>query len=223
MRMEYSLGRIYRNENIRTAVGMAIGLSVLAVLADSAVDIVPIAVLSVGMLSYSVADDRYDLPCGTGRIAYGVGVSAAGAVFWVAYSVAWLGGVLTAAGLWFVFDGSTAVVYGGTDTEHEYVSGIDEDSEEAMSRMMTLRKVYVAVKDASEPRTPEEIAEEDGISEERVESALGYLESKGRVVKVGDGYRIEPQRWGRLTPVVGFLGWLPRRVFRPFRRVVGGG
>lgn len=222
MRMEYSLKRIYRNENIRTTVGVAIGLSVLAVLADSVVDIAPIAVLSVGMLSYSVVDDRYDLPCGTGRVAYGAGVSVAGAVFWVVYSVTWVGGVLTAAGLWFVFDGTTAVVYGGVDTEHEYVSGIDEDSEEAMSRLVMLRKVYTALQESPEPRSAEELAESYGLAETRVELALGYLENKGRVIKVGEGYRVEPQRWDRLTPVVGFLGWFSRRVSRPFRRVVTG-
>jgi DNA-binding transcriptional ArsR family regulator len=220
--MDYDVRSVYRNESLRTAVGVAVGLAVLSFLTDSAIDVVPIAVLSVGMLAYSVADDRYSLPDGTGRAVYGAGVSLAGAAFSVAYSAVGIGGALAAAGLWFVLDGTTAVLYGEADAEHEYVSEADEGSKEVMSRMMALRGVYTAVQDSPEPRTPEELAEDTGLAEPRVESALDYLEDKGRVTKEGDRYRPVPQRWGKATPIVEFLVWLPRRLFRPFYRITGG-
>ena len=213
----------HSNQNLRTAVGVAVGLAVLSFLTDSAIDVVPIAVLSVGMLAYSVADDRYSLPDGTDRVVYGAGVSLAGAAFSVAYSAVGMGGALAAAGLWFVLDGTTAVLYGTEGTEHEYVSETDEGSKGVMSRMMALREVYVAVKDASEPRTPEELAEEHGFDEQRTESALEYLDSRGRVSEERGRYRPEPQRWGKATPLFEFLTWLPKRVFRPFYLIAKGG
>lgn len=147
----------YSNQNLRTAVGVAVGLAVLSVLTDSAIDVVPIAVLSVGMLAYSVADDRYSLPDGTDSAVYGAVVSLAGVAFFLAYSAVVIGGALAAAGLWFVLDGTTAVVYGEEGTEHEYVSEIDEDSDEVMSRMMTLREVYTALQDS--PASPDRLGQ----------------------------------------------------------------
>ena len=210
------------NQDLRVAVGAAVGLGIMALSSESVIDIFPIAVLVVGMLSYSLLDDRYSLPEGMDSLVYGAGVALAGVALLVASS-AWVSATLVAVGAWFVFDGVAAVLYGKERTEHEYVSESGDDSEEVMSRMMTLRGVYVALRDSSEPRTAEEIAEEEGYPEGRVESALDYLEAKGRVSTEGDRYRAEPQRWGKATPVVGFLKWLPRRILRPFYRIATGG
>ncbi len=220
--MEHKIGSAYRNENVRTAVGVAVGLAFLSFLSDSATDVVPIAVLAVGMLAYSVADDRYSLPDGTDRVVYGAVVSLAGVVFSLVYSALGIGGALAVVGLWFVLDGTTAVLYGKKSSEHEYVSEAGEDSGEVLSRMMVLRKLYVSLQDSSEPKTPEELAEVHGLAEPRVESALGYLQSEGRVTKGRDGYSAEPQRWGKATPVVEFFVWLPRRLLRPFYRISTG-
>jgi hypothetical protein len=209
-------------QNLRIAIGVAVGLSVMALTSESVVDVVPIAVLAFGMLSYSFLDDRYGLPDGSERAIYGFAVSFAGTAFVILYPFTWVSMALSAVGGWFVLDGASAVLYGDEVKGHEYVSE-GEDSEEVMSRMMSLRKVYVAVKDASEPQTPEELAEEHGFEEKRTESALEYLDSRGRVSKQGDRYRAEPQRWGKLTPLFGFLTWLPSRLLRPFYRIATGG
>jgi hypothetical protein len=209
----------HRSENARTAVGVAIGLVLLAFLSESPTDIAPIAVLAIGMLAYTVADDRYSLPDGTGRTVYGAAISLAGVAFFVAHSSIGIGGTLTLAGLWFVLDGTTAVMYGEEKTEHGYVSEANEDSEEVLSRMMLLRKLYVALRDSEEPQTAEEVAEDLGTAEPRVESALSYLESEGRITSEEGGYSAEPHRWGGATPFVEFLVWLPRRLLRPFFRL----
>jgi hypothetical protein len=211
------------NQNLRVAVGVAIGLAALAFLSDSPIDIIPIAVLAVGMLSYSFLDDRYSLPDGTDSVAYGAGVSLAGAGFFLAHSSVLVSVALAVIGVWFIFDGVTVILYGEESTEHEYVTKASEDSEEVMSRMMRLRETYTALRDCSGPRTPEELAEEHNLDEEHTVSALEYLETKGRVSGEGGRYRVEPQRWGKLTPVVEFLTWLPRRFLLPFYRTTTGG
>lgn len=215
-------GLIY-SQNFRVAIGVAVGLAVMALSAGSVTDVVPIAVLAAGMLSYSFLDDRYGLPDGSERVIYGFAVSLAGTAFLISYSFTWVSVALSAVGGWFVLDGTSGVLYGDERKEHEYVSETGEDSEEVMSRMRFLRKVYVAVKDASGPRTPEEIAEEHGFDEQRTESALEYLDSRGRVSEERGRYRPEPQRWGKATPLFEFLTWLPRRVFRPFYLIAKGG
>jgi hypothetical protein len=216
---------LIHNQSFRVAIGVAVGLAVMALSADSVTDVVPIAVLAVGVVSYRFLEDLYCLPTGTERIFYGAAsVSLAGGGLVVtAYSAVWVGVGLGIVGAWFVFDGATAVLYGQESTEHEYVSETGEDSEEVMSRMRSLRKVYVAVKDAPEPRTFEEIAENHRFDEQRTESALEYLDSRGRVSEEGGRYRAEPQRWGKVTPVVEFFTWLPKRVFRPFYLIATGG
>ncbi len=215
-------GLIY-NQNFRVAIGVAIGLAVMALTSESVVDVAPIATLAVGVLSYSFLDDRYGLPDGSERVVYGFSVSLAGTALLILYPFIWVSVALSAVGGWFVLDGASAVLYGDQRKEHEYVSQSGEEFNEVMSRMMSLRKVYVAVKDASEPRTPEELAEEHGFDEQRTESALEYLDSRGRVSEERGRYRPEPQRWGKATPLFEFLTWLPKRVFRPFYLIATGG
>jgi len=75
-----------------------------------------------------------------------------------------------------------------------------------------------ALKNAPESQTAEEHATGVDLTESRVQSALGFLEDKGRIERVGNQYRVDPPLWRRMTPIVEFPVWLPRRIVRPFSR-----
>lgn len=171
-------------------------------------------------MAHEAIDETYGLPEGSSWRVFGASVFVAGAYLAVVDLAPWVGGLLALAGFWIVFDGVTAIQYGAARTTHEYVSDLDDEAGETMLRMQTLNVVYQALKDAAEPQTPEEVATDLDLTESRVERALGFLDSEGRIEQIGDRYRAEPPRWERVTPFVEFLGWLPRRVSRPFRRVV---
>lgn len=87
---------------------------------------------------HEVADDLYDLPDGTNWFVYGLGIISSGAVFVSTYSV-WTGGLLIAAGAWFVLDGATKIRYGTVSSTHEFVS---ESENDAIPKMLALNKVY---------------------------------------------------------------------------------
>lgn len=181
-------------------------------------DSVPILVIFASVMINDLVDDAYDLPAGTNWIVYGAAVAAAGS-YLALVSNPWFGALVAVAGLWFVLDGATIVRYGPARTPHEYVTDLEAGSGETMLRIQTLHVVYRALRDAPGPRTAAALATEVDLTESRVESALEYLVHEGRVERVEDRYRAIPPRWGRLTPIVRFLGWLPRRVGRPFRRM----
>ncbi|TMT81503.1 hypothetical protein E2L06_16150 [Haloterrigena sp. H1] len=183
--------------------------------------IAPVAVIFFTLILHDVIDESYDLPKGSKWIVYGGSIFAAGAYLVVTNLDTWVGGLLALAGLWFIFDGATVIRYEScqAETEHEYVSGLDDETGEVMFRLQTLNVVYQTLEEASEPQTAAEIATARGLTESRAESALGYLKSKGRVEEIGDQYHAKPPRWGKVTPIVEFLMWVPRRIFRPFHRV----
>lgn len=200
------------------SVGVLIGLLYLTDMGWQA--IAPITMLTGGMLAHKIADERYDLPDGMNWIFYGVTVVAVG-VFLITLDGASLGVVLVAVGCWFGLDGATKAKYEAPTTRHEYVSDLDGERAEMMLRMQTLSSVYHHLKEVDGPQTIEAVANGLDLTETRTEAALDYLETKGRVERVGTGYRANSSRWGKLSPVVRFTGWLPRRLVRPITRIGG--
>ncbi|WP_049920909.1 hypothetical protein [Halopiger djelfimassiliensis] len=218
------LGRIascYENTALRTAVGAVVVLAALVWVTEMTLrTAVPLVVLLAAMTVLDVVDAEYDLPDGTNGLGYGTAVFVAGAYVAVIDPSPRVGGLLALAGLWFAFDGATTVRYAPSRTKHEYVSDLDDDgSGEVLLRMQTLNVVYQGLRDAAEPKTATALAADLDLTDSRVESALGYLETRGRVERIEGRYRATPPRWGRLTPVVRFLVWLPRRLLRPFHRL----
>lgn len=222
--MDERITLLYENDNFRTIVG-TVGILVLLVAFTEMTlqTAVPLFLIFGAMMAHDVVDELYDLPEGTNLFVYGASIIAVG-IYWMAvFPLPWVGGLFALVGLWFVFDGVTTIRYESAQTgpEFEYVSDLDDETGagEMMLRMQTLNVVYQTLTDAPEPQTAPELATDVDLTESRVESALGYLESKGRVERVGNQYRAEPPLWGRATPIVDFLVWLPRRIVRPFRRV----
>ncbi|NUC73461.1 hypothetical protein HTZ84_14250 [Haloterrigena sp. SYSU A558-1] len=213
------LASLRESKPLRSIVGTVVVLAVFVGLSGMALrEIAPVFVVFASTMVHEIADDIYDLPAGTNWLIYGTGLAAAGGCL-AFLSSASLGAVMVLAGLWFVLDGAMTVRYGPARTRHEYVTDLEDDAGETMLRIQTMHVVSQALRDASGPRTVAALATEVDLTESRVESTLEYLAHKGRVERVGDRYRAIPPRWGRLTPVVRFLGWLPRRVGRPFRRL----
>lgn len=218
--MALHLGSLYENEHLRTIVGTVTVLAVFVAFTEMTLrTIAPLLVVFLASMGHDVVDETHDLPEGSNWLVYGASVVVAGTYLAVTDLTAWIGGLLALVGLWFVFDAVTTIRYGPTRTEHEYVSDADDEAGEVMLRMQTLNVVYQGLRDAPEPQTAAELAADLDLTESRVEGALGFLESKGRIERVADRYRAVPPRWGRATPVVELLVWLPRRTVRPFQRV----
>lgn len=211
-----------RNEHLRIAIATVAVLAVLVVITDATpATIVPMAVILFALVAHDAIDDRYDLPRGSNWVAYGLSVAAVGVAIAVLVDQWWYALALVVPGLWFVLDGATTMRYAPEAERHEFVAEIsDDDGSEVMFRMQTLNLLYQHLRDADESRTTAEIAEEVDLTESRVESALGYLESRGQVERTGERYAAVPPRWGRLTPLVDFVTWVPRRLLRPFSRLV---
>jgi hypothetical protein len=207
------------DETIRTAVGAAGVFAALVAFTQYTLrSLAPALLLSVGMLTYTAANDIYDLPEGSSRIAYGVGLAVAG-VFLMISHAAWVGRIVLLAGLWFALDGAVTVQHGPARTPHRFVSGPES---EAMLRMQIIHTVHRALRETGQPRTPADLAAACDFTEPRVASALEYLAHRDHVELTADGYRTVPQRWGRATPLVRIVSWLPRRVLRPVRRLLTG-
>ncbi|WP_247004212.1 hypothetical protein [Halosolutus gelatinilyticus] len=215
------IGSLYENKPFRTVIGTIGVLAVFVSFTEMTLrTTVPLAVMLFAVLLHDAADEEYDLPDGTNLLVYGTSVFTAGAYLAIVNSPPQVGGLLALTGLWFVFDGATTMRYEPSREDHEYVSDLDDDdSGEILLRMQTLNVVYQGLRDASEPQTAAALAADLDLTESRVESALGFMETKGRVDRIENRYRAVPPRWGRLDPAVQALVWLPRRVIRPFRRL----
>lgn len=218
------IGSLARNEHVRVLVATGILLAVLVVATDATLAVLaPVVVIFVVLTLHAAADDVYDLPNGSNWCSYGVSLVLAGGVLALLVNPAWFGLVIAVPGLWFVLDGATTMVYEPDRPQHEFLADVDEDDSSAvMFRMQTLNRLYQGLRDADQPLTVAELADEVEMLESRVESALEYLVSKGQVERSGDRYEAVPPRWGKATPVVSFLVWVPRRLVRPFRRLAGG-
>jgi len=218
--MATRIASLYESKILRTVVGTTAVLVVLVQFTGMTLrTVAPIVIMFTVMIAHDALDEAYDLPEGANWLFYGGSLVIAGLYLTVVDLAPWVGGVVALAGLWFVFDGATTIRYGASRTTHEYVSDVEDEMGETMLRMQTLNVVYQALKKASEPQGTEELATDLNLTESRVERALGFLESEGRIEQIGDQYRVEPPRWGRVTPIVQFLVWFPRRVVRPFRQI----
>jgi len=219
--MVSQLTSLYENKPLRTIVGTIGVITALVIFTEMTFQ--GIAPLAFIFMAVSAGSRRRGVrsPEGANWLVYGASVSIVGAYWVLSYPAPWVGGLLALAGLWFVFDGATTIRYGASRTTHEYVSDL-EDGEmgETMLRMQTLNVVYQTLNDAPEPQTAPELATNVDLTESRVESALGFLESKGRVERGETSIVQSHPGGGRITPIVDLLVWLPRRIMRPFRLVV---
>ncbi|WP_435119181.1 hypothetical protein [Halolamina sp. C58] len=211
------------DDGLRELLASAAGLAVLLWLTDFALEAaVPLIALFGTVALHDRLDARYDLPAGTKWIAYGASVVVVGSYFAVR-GAAVAGVALAGGGAWFVLDGTATVREGAGREPHEYAAGLDDAGRgEAMLRIQVLGSVHEELRASDEPRTPDEVADALGLAEERAGSALNYLETRGRVERVdGDRYRAIEPRWGTLQPVASVARWLPRRLLRPFRLLLG--
>ena len=216
----------WENEGFQGVVLTGLTLAVLVWLFDfsaRSAALVGVIVGSTGV--HELLDERYGLPEGSKWVFYGVAVGVAGVVVGLGGSglAPWVGAGIAAVGVWFVLDGAATVHIGGRDGPHDYAANLDDASNaEAMLRMQVLSSVHEELRERGEPRTAEEVADALGLGEERAASALDYLETRGQIERVdGERYRTTEQRWGKLQPVASFVRWLPRRVARPFRLLLG--
>lgn len=210
---------LWESTQFREIVGAVGVLIILVVFTEMTLQtIIPLVIVIGGVTGHNIAEERYDLPNGTNWLVYGSTVIIAGAYF-ALLGGSWTGSLLVIAGCWFAFDGMTTVQYKPDETTHEYVSEINEKTNKVMLRMQTVNSVYHQLKNVREPQTTAELATDLDLTESRTESALDFLDSKGRVEQVENRYRAEPPQWGRLTPAVQFFSWLPKRILRPFRLV----
>ncbi len=220
VRMVHRIMSLYENEHLQTIIGTVAVLIVFVAFTEMTLrTVAPLVIVFSGMMIYDVIGESYDLPEGTNWLFYGASVFAAGTYLMIS-NLTSFGGLLALCGLWFVFDGITKIRYGPSQTTHEYVSDLDNGMTETMLRMQTLNVVYQTLRASTKSRTVAEIATDCELTESRVESALKYLESNGRVMQEENRYHAESPRFGRLEPVVQFLVWIPHRVLRPFRRIV---
>ncbi|WP_435345617.1 hypothetical protein [Haloarchaeobius sp. HRN-SO-5] len=192
----------------------------LVVLTDvTARSVLPLALAFLGTTAWNLAEDVYDLPDGSNWLFYGGLAVAVGITMPIVGQPVQVGVVLVVAGVWFVADGATRMRYDSPRERPAFLSGIDDDSAEAMRRMGTLQVVYRQVESADGPVSAPELASALELTEGRVGDALTFLEETGKVTRDGDRYSTVPPRWGKLDPVVRFAVWIPRRLTRPFRRV----
>ncbi len=214
---------VTQSEPARVAAGTALAVGALVVLTDLRVqETLPIVLFAGVGIGTRYAVDRYDLSAGTNGVVFGSLLAIGGGLVVLQYDIPVAGAGLAVAGGWFVLDGLTRMRYGTKRSRHPYVDGV-EASDEVFHRMLVLNRVYRTLQEGAEIKTPATVAERCTITTERAEGALEYLASRGRIEPVGDGYRAVPSRWGRLTPLVKGVVWLPRRLFRPVRRLATGG
>lgn len=210
--MMYSIER----DTLQTVGGTLLLFTILIGFTDATLwSFAPLLGLFVGMLVYEVTDDLYDLPEGASRVIYGLGIGFAGVFFIFSYDVR-LGGLVAAVGTWFMIDGVTKVRYGQLTPTHEFASGAED---EAMLRMQVMNTVYRTLQDSDTPRTTLELAESCDLTRSRVSSALEYMEHRNQVIHTAEGYCTKSQKWGKATPLLGFLRWVPRRLVRPLNRM----
>ncbi|ELY62039.1 hypothetical protein [Natronococcus jeotgali] len=219
--MDNRITLLYENDHFRTIVGTVGILVILVALTEMTLQTaVPLFLTFGSMMAHDVADEFYDLPEGTNWLVYGASIVAVGGYWMVVFPLPWVGGLFGLVGLWFVFDGVTTIRYGPSRTTSGYMSDLEtEQWGETMLRMQTLNVIYQALKNADGPRTAPELATDLDLTESRVKRALEFLEHEGRIGHEKGHYHVDPPRWGRLTPIVQFVVWLPRRASRPFRRV----
>ncbi|MFC4407210.1 hypothetical protein [Haloarchaeobius iranensis] len=204
---------------LTAAATVAFLVGVVALTEATPRSVLPIAVLFGGTALWNVVEAAVDTPKGSNWVVFGGLVACVGGLLALVDGSVLLGAAVVAAGLWFVADGATTVLYAPATERPAFLSGIDEDSGEAMRRMGTLRTVYQRLEAADSPVTPAELAADLELTEQRAADALSYLETQNRVEKEDAGYRVQPPRWGRFDPVVRFLVWVPRRLLRPVSRV----
>jgi len=164
---------------------------------------------------FDVVADVYDLPDGIKPVLVGVvltGISTS----WIAVQseIHWLPAVALVFGLWLVADGYKTFRDGPVSRPAgPYFEGIEDQTGEAMYRMQTVGKVARAIRE--HPRPTGKLATDLGLTEAHVGEILETLEVRGMVYQSEGIYHANESRFGKTTPVVRFLRWLPKRLLRP--------
>ena len=215
--------RLRENEGLRALLLAAAGVGGMVWLFDFPLTAAgAIFVLTGTSAFHNLLDERYGLPEGANWLFYGASMIIVGIGGVVIHGSWFVPFVL--AGIWFVLDGAATVRAGSARKPHKYVMGLDdEDSSEAMLRMQVLSSIHKKLREAEQPQTPDEVADALGLTEERTVGALDYLASRDQVERADDDcYRAVSSRWGKATPAVRFVRWLPQRLLRPFRVLLSG-
>lgn len=182
----------------------------------SAESFVPLVLVCGGFAVAKTLTDAYDLPGSLALTPLGftlVALAATGNVFEESYP--WLSALLGLAGLWIVFD-SVQQARHADSGESETEAYLDaDDRSETMLRFQLLSRVTRAL--AERPRTKAELADDLDLTDSRVERTLSVLSARGYMFQDGDVYRAREEKFGKFTPVVRFVRWVPRRLVRPFR------
>ena len=164
---------------------------------------------------FDVVADVYNLPDGIRPVLIGVVLSGISTSWIVVQSeILWVPAIALVFGLWLVADGYKTYRDGPVSRPTgPYFEGIEDQTGEVMYRMQTVGKVARAVRD--HPRPTGELAADLGLTEDHVEEILETLEVRGMVYRSERIYHVNESRFGKTTPVVRFLRWIPKRLLRP--------
>ncbi|WP_330630872.1 hypothetical protein [Halocatena halophila] len=176
-------------------------------------------VVGAGIGSY--LGTHYDLPDGSNSLLAGGSLLVVGCYGWIAGVDPLAGKLLVIAGSWFVLDGATTVRYESQTSPPAVFADLDdEDPRAAMDQINSIGAIYRGLRAVTQPKTIDQLANAHDMNPERMKAAVDYLESTGKLERIGNGYVAVEPRWGQFTPFVSFASWLPRRLAKPITRAV---
>ncbi|XVH32526.1 hypothetical protein ACNS7O_04890 [Haloferacaceae archaeon DSL9] len=136
-----------------------------------------------------------------------------------------IGGLVVAVGGWILLDIVYDAAYGGqkeAGAKTTFGTELDDASfDAAVDDMLELSEITRPLRDG--PKTAAEVAGAADVDRERAESALEFLvEDAAVVTRSGDRYVLREDRAGAAATVRDGVGWVLRRVLRPFAVFTGG-
>jgi hypothetical protein len=213
------LGIVRNNTHARRAGGLLILVFILLYIDGMELsEVFPIMTILAAGAVYRSLNHEYSVSQGYKSLILGSGFIIAGSYMFI-IQMSWVGVLTVSVGVWFIFDGIVAIQYDTRERTNYLSSGNKNGIDETMLRIYTASAVYNDLSDAKEPQAATDIATSLDLTESRVNMALLFLENKGHIEKVDDGYRPIVGRWGVMTPIVRFAVWLPKRIARPFIQI----